>query len=82
MGNAKDEGQEYNCLKDELTGIYNRQGFYEHTEKLLKENPNISFCLMYWNVRKFKVVNDLFGRESGDKVLKYLANSFLRGYTI
>ncbi len=80
MGNAKDEGQEYNCLIDELTGIYNRQGFYEHTEKLLKENPNISFCLMYWNVRKFKVVNDLFGRESGDKVLKYLANSLKKEF--
>ena len=75
MGNTRDEGQECNQLMDELTGIYNRQGFYESTERLLKQYPDIPFCLIYWNIRKFKVVNDLFGRESGDKVLIYLANT-------
>lgn len=75
MGNTREEGQGYNSLMDELTGIYNYQGFFACTEKLLKEHPNLSFCLMYWNIRKFKVVNDLFGRESGDKVLIHFANS-------
>ena len=75
MGNTRDEGQGCNHLMDELTGIYNRQGFYESTERLLKQYPDISFCLIYWNIRKFKVVNDLFGREAGDKVLIYLAHT-------
>lgn len=75
MGNTRDEGQGCNQLMDELTGIYNRQGFYESTERLLNQYPDIRFCLIYWNIRKFKVVNDLFGREAGDKVLIYLANT-------
>lgn len=75
MENTRDDGQGYSGLMDELTGIFNRQGFYEYTEKMLKQYPDISFCLIYWNVRKFKVVNDLFGRESGDKVLIYLAQT-------
>ena len=75
MGNTRDEGQGCNHLIDELTGISNRQGFYESTERLLKQYPDIPFCLIYWNIRKFKVVNDLFGREAGDKVLIYLANT-------
>lgn len=60
---------------DELTGIYNRQGFYRYTRDLLNQNPAIQFCLIYWNIRKFKVINDLFGRETGDKVLIQLAQS-------
>lgn len=75
MGNTKDKQQEENSMLDGLTGIYNREGFYRYTEQLLDKFPDISFCLMYWNIRKFKVVNDLFGREAGDKVLIHLANS-------
>lgn len=60
---------------DDLTGIYNRQGFYKYTRDLLNQNPAIQFCLIYWNIRKFKVINDLFGLETGDKVLIQLAQS-------
>lgn len=62
-------------MYDPLTGIYNCQAFYQCTEELLKENPAVQFCLIYWNIRKFKVVNDLFGRENGDQVLIRLAQS-------
>jgi len=62
-------------MYDPLTGIYNCQAFYHYTAELLKENPAMQFCLIYWNIRKFKVVNDLFGRDNGDKVLIRLAQS-------
>lgn len=75
MEYTKDVQPEENNMLDGLTGIYNREGFYRYTKQLLDRFPDISFCLMYWNIRKFKVVNDLFGREAGDKVLIYLANS-------
>ena len=64
-----------NNLLDELTGIYNQQGFFQATEALLKDHPKDSFCLIYWNIRKFRVTNDLFGWESGDKVLIHWANT-------
>lgn len=63
---------------DELTGINNQQGFFEYTEQMLKEFPDTSFCLIYWNIRKFRTTNDLFGWEAGDKILIHWANT-LRG---
>ncbi len=60
---------------DELTGIYNQQTFFECTEKLLSEHPAESFCLIYWNIRKFRTTNDLFGWEAGDKILVHWANT-------
>ncbi|MGN1083553.1 MAG: putative bifunctional diguanylate cyclase/phosphodiesterase [Lachnospiraceae bacterium] len=62
-------------LLDELTGIYNRQGFLTATEQLLKAHPDLQFCLIYWNIRKFRITNDLFGWESGDKILIHWANN-------
>lgn len=54
---------------DDLTGIYNRYGFFSATEQLLKEYPDQQFCLIYWNIRKFRITNDLFGWNAGDKIL-------------
>lgn len=65
-------------LLDDLTGIYNRQGFFAATEQLLSEYPDIPFCIIYWNIRKFRVTNDLFGWDSGNQVLIHWANT-LRG---
>lgn len=62
-------------LFDELTGIYNRKGFYMYTRKMLDEHKDINFYLVYWNVRNFKVVNNLFGWDTGDLILKQLANA-------
>lgn len=67
-------------MLDELTGIYNRRGFYRFTEKLLREYPGEKFCLIYWNIRKFKVINELFGREAGDKILVRLAESIKKEF--
>ncbi len=63
---------------DELTGIYNQQSFFEWTAKLLADYPDTSFCLIYWNIRKFRTTNDLFGWEAGNQILVHWANT-LRG---
>lgn len=60
---------------DELTGIYNRKGFYYYAEKLLKKYPETEFGLIYWNIQKFKVINDLFGWDNGNKILLHVAQS-------
>lgn len=67
-------------VTDELTGIYNRQGFYEFTAKMLEEHADLHFSLIYWNIQKFKVINDLFGRETGDKILINLANALRKEF--
>lgn len=62
-------------LFDDLTGIYNRQGFFSATRQLLKDYPDRQFCLIYWNIRKFRTTNDLFGWDAGDKILKNWAKN-------
>ena len=59
---------------DELTKIYNRKGFFTYTALLLKEHPGIDFCLIYWNIQQFKVLNNLFGLQTGDQILIHIAD--------
>lgn len=75
MGDVKEGYHKPDSMKDQLTGIYNRQGFYKFTQRLLDQNPTLQFCLIYFNIRKFKVVNDLFGWDTGDKILIRFAQS-------
>lgn len=57
--------------KDVLTGGYNRRGFLRITERLLNEVPDrTKYAVLFFNVKNFKAVNELFGVESGDVVLQ------------
>jgi diguanylate cyclase (GGDEF)-like protein/PAS domain S-box-containing protein len=65
------------ALKDALTGIYNRHGFENQLVELLydqkqKENP---FCIALIDADHFKNVNDTYGHDVGDLVLKQLAKT-------
>ncbi|MDY0287593.1 MAG: EAL domain-containing protein [Sphaerochaeta sp.] len=66
---------------DPLTGIANRSLFVELAERLLeKEGPNYA-CIVL-NIRRFKLINDLFGYTYGDALLKEIASmlpAFCRG---
>ena len=54
-----------------LTGGYNRRGFIRITERLLNEVPDrTKYAVLFFNVKNFKAVNELFGVESGDVVLQ------------
>ena len=75
MGNKERVESANTEYLDKLTGIYNRNGFYEATRKLLDENKDEQFCLIYWNIRRFKVINDLFGRNMGDDILIHFAQT-------
>lgn len=57
--------------KDVLTGGYNRRGFIRNTERLLNSVPDrTQYAVLFFNVKNFKAVNELFGVESGDIVLQ------------
>ncbi len=56
------------AVTDQLTGLYNRQGF----EKLMdewKKKTNINKVIVYLDLDNFKYYNDTFGHELGDYVL-------------
>jgi diguanylate cyclase (GGDEF)-like protein/PAS domain S-box-containing protein len=62
-------------ITDELTGIYNRLKFNEEIEKeLSKARRYAAPCsLILFDIDHFKTINDTYGHNSGDDVLRTLA---------
>ena len=56
---------------DALTGLYNRHRFQEHLERMISNarRSGAVFALLYFDLDKFKPVNDRFGHRAGDTVL-------------
>ena len=63
---------------DQLTGLYNRETFYEKAAALIHDNPEVQYCIVYLDISCFKVVNDLFHTETGNLILKTAASYFLK----
>jgi diguanylate cyclase (GGDEF)-like protein len=64
-------------LVDSLTGISNRRGFLQDSERVTKrqaENPQLAAVLLI-DLDNFKSVNDRFGHAVGDKVLQIFADT-------
>ncbi len=60
---------------DELTGVLNRRGLFNamrHLGHLAQRNDNIAGVLMI-DIDHFKQINDTYGHQCGDRVLKYVA---------
>lgn len=62
--------EHYRIAHDRLTGLYNREYFFEVVEKQLAENPGEKYSMVCSNIKGFKLYNDLFGEQMGDEVLK------------
>lgn len=75
---ANEEMLRYRAEHDPLTGIINR-GAFENLKKLMqvKEIP-LAFLIV--DVDKFKLVNDNYGHEVGDLVLKKVAKLLQEGF--
>lgn len=59
---------------DTLTGIYIQNMFVLQTKKLLKENPDMDFMILHFDISQFQVYNSVFGRREGDKLLCHIAD--------
>lgn len=63
------------ATQDELTGILNRRGFImlaQNSLNLCKRNK-INASLIFFDLNKFKPINDNFGHLEGDRALKAVA---------
>lgn len=58
------------AIHDPLTGIYNRNGFFEATDELVKKYGTDGWILLSSNIRDFQLINEYFGEQRGDEVLK------------
>ncbi len=73
QGDLDDETIKY----DELTKLIAREFFCKEIEKIHQRNPQIAYAVFFFDIVKFKAINDIFGYEEGDAILKYIAD-FLR----
>lgn len=64
----------YHSEHDYLTGLYNREKFCSVVEKVLKENASQEYAIIRFDIERFKMINELFGSEIGDKVLCCIAD--------
>lgn len=67
------ETQKYLTTFDTLTGLYNRQSFFQCADEFMKKRPEEPFLVVCSDIRKFKVINEVFGLQMGDKVLRLVA---------
>lgn len=54
---------------DSLTEAYNMY----HFKELAREAGNLSYAITVVNVRQFKFINEIFGKEQADHLLQYIA---------
>ncbi|MDE7300124.1 MAG: EAL domain-containing protein, partial [Lachnospiraceae bacterium] len=64
----KFEEEQYRASHDALTGLLNRNAFEDRARKILSdaEEPYVMICS---NIKDFKLVNELYGSETGDRLL-------------
>lgn len=74
-------------IRDHLTNIYNRRYIYERLENVIAEasRENKVFSISILDIDRFKMINDQYGHQAGDFILKEFANSIndnLRSYDL
>lgn len=57
---------------DVLTGIYNRNGFYEKMKHIMQDDSIEKLTVISIDMYKFKKINDTFGHAEGDKALQFV----------
>jgi diguanylate cyclase (GGDEF)-like protein/PAS domain S-box-containing protein len=69
-------------LIDELTGLYNRRGFFTLVEQLFKQAKRTKkgILMLYADIDNMKNINDVFGHKEGDTALKGIADILKTNY--
>ena len=60
--------------RDELTGLFHKEFFFEYGKRLDMQNDNMPMDAMVIDINRFHIVNELYGREYGNDVLKKIGD--------
>ena len=60
-------------LTDDLTGIPNLVSFTRDVLSMRQASPGCRFILGVFDIKGFKVINDLYGFDEGNRALRYIA---------
>ncbi len=65
--------EEWDNGRDALTGLPTRSRFCKEAQVFFDDHPAGQFAVYFFDLVKFKVLNDLFGFAEGDRVLRFIA---------
>ncbi|EGB93586.1 putative sensory box/GGDEF domain/EAL domain protein [Clostridium sp. D5] len=54
---------------DRLTGLYSKEFFYQMVKDILLRNPDREYDIICSDIENFKLINDVFGVPTGDRLL-------------
>lgn len=60
---------------DQMTKLYNRATFMMRAKEWMKNNENAECSMIFVDADNFKSVNDTYGHEAGDDVIRYMADT-------
>ena len=60
---------------DGLTGVFNRTAFVARVEEVLKENKNLPYYMICFDVVNFRIINETYGHERSDVIIKEAAKA-------
>lgn len=70
--------ERFRATHDRLTGIYNKEHFYDVVTDAVREAEPGTYCMVCSDIKNFKLVNDIFGINVGDEVLINIADTLKR----
>lgn len=69
----KNEELEYNMNHNSLTGILNMNGFSKQAKSFLRDHSDEKYNFILTDIYNFKLLNEIMGQESGDRILCEMA---------
>ncbi|MDC7286331.1 EAL domain-containing protein [Blautia schinkii] len=63
---------------DQATGVYSKEFFYQQVREILFREPDVKYDILCSDIEDFKLINDTFGVEAGDRLLRQVAELYTR----
>lgn len=77
--NLRETAAAVNTLqRDNLTGLYQREVFFDKAQSMISSHEPGYYVMVSFDIDNFKVINDQYGSQKGDMVLKHIADCFMQ----
>ena len=63
----------YLAEHDTLTGLYNREKFFQSARAMLDQHPEEQFAFIHFDIDRFRLINSFFGEEEGNRLLRFVS---------